>query len=1027
MYQYAIEEVYWRHRIWPRSGGENPGPRPSLDALVSQRQIEQKVEEYLGKAQLVADRRGWPITPSELQTEMERMANDTRRPEVLGELFEALGNDPLVIAECLAKPILAERLVSSLDAYGGAEALAGSSALTSEIYKQPEISSLECFTDSWTSTTIVNAPTARRGHNAVWTGSEMIVWGGLSQDFAEINTGGRYDPATDSWTATSIANAPNARWLHSTVWTGSEMIVWGGSGNNIYLNSGGRYNPITDTWTATSMVNVPIARDYHTGVWTGSEMIIWGGSECGGCILNTGGRYNPTNDNWRPTSTVNAPTARFVNTALWTGSEMIVWGGSDLMNYLHTGGRYNPNIDSWTPTGLTNVPLGRIGHTAVWTGVEMIVWGGEDELFKPTNTGGRYDPSTGSWILTTIVNAPSPRAGQTGVWTGNEMIVWGGNDTSGDFNTGGRYNAGTDSWTSTTTANAPLARNSHTAVWTGREMIVWGGSATSGLVLNTGGIYCAQSGPTSTPTPTPTPTATATPTPTSTSTPTPTATAGGSPSVTPTPGGSPAQALNVSTRLRVLTDANVGIGGFIITGTEPKQVLLRGIGPSLAMFGVPNPLADPLLELHGTSGLIMSNDNWMDTQGAQIMATGLAPTNPLESAILATLNPGQYTGILKGKNNGVGVGLVEAYDLGQAAASKLANISTRAFVSTGGDIMIAGFILGGDTGQDNVIIRGIGPSLTQFGVPNALADPRLELRNQSGTLIRANDNWMDDPAQKALIIAAGLAPTNPLESAIAQTLGPGQYTALLSGVNNGTGVGLVEAYDLGNGVPAPSATPHTPTPTPSGTPATPTPTPSASPSPSAGPCVENFDGVTAPSLPPGWVASNPDPGNGIMWVTTTVTPDSPPNDAFIADQGSISDKVLDRTGVMVTSTSPMMSFRNNFNTEESGGVFCDGYVLEVSTPSISGGDFLDITDSHVGGSFVSGGYTGTIPPFCGTPLAGRMAWGGNSGGYINTVINMGPNLAGQTVTLRFRMVTGSSVPAPGVHIDNISITGASCP
>src|SRR5205814_10954 len=156
--------------------------------------------------------------------------------------------------------------------------------------------------------------------------------------------------------------------------------------------------------------------------------------------------------------------------------------------------------------------------------------------------------------------------------------------------------------------------------------------------------------------------------------------------------------------------------------------------------------------------------------------------------------------------------------------SKLANISTRGFVSTEGDIMIAGFILGGNTGADNVIVRGIGPSLIAPEVPNPLADPKLELRNSSGALIRSNDNWMDDPMQKALIMAAGLGPTNNFESAIYETLGPGQYTALLSGVNNGTGVGLVEAYDLGNGVPPPSATPGPPTPTPSGTPATPTPT-----------------------------------------------------------------------------------------------------------------------------------------------------------------------------------------------------------
>ena len=436
----------------------------------------------------------------------------------------------------------------------------------------------------------------------------------------------------------------------------------------------------------------------------------------------------------------------------------------------------------------------------------------------------------------------------------------------------------------------------------------------------------------------------------------------------------------------------------------------------------------PVMELHGPTGFnTIINDNWMDAPNrAEIQATGLAPTNDLESAILVTLDPGQYTAIVKGKNNGVGVGLVEAYDLGQAAASKLANISTRAFVSTGGDIMIAGFILGGNTGSDNVIVRGIGPSLTQFGVPDALADPTLELRNQSGTLIRANDNWMDDPAQKALIMAAGLGPTNPLESAIAETLAPGNYTALLAGKNNGTGVGLAEVYDLGGEGPASSATPGTPTPTATAT-ATSTPG-GASPSPTpVGPCVENWDSVTAPALPTGWTASNPDPGDGVLWVTTTVTPETPPNDAFVGDQNGISDKVLDRAGVTITSTSPMMSFRNNFNTEMSGGTFWDGYVLEVSAPGISGGDFLDITDSHVGGSFVSGGYTGIIDGTAENPLAGRMAWSGNSGGYIDTIINMGPNLAGQTVTLRFRMGSDEAVAAPGAHIDNISITGASCP
>ena len=250
----------------------------------------------------------------------------------------------------------------------------------------------------------------------------------------------------------------------------------------------------------------------------------------------------------------------------------------------------------------------------------------------------------------------------------------------------------------------------------------------------------------------------------------------------------------------VQTGDNVGIGGFIITGSAPKHVLLRAIGPSLAQFGVPNVLADPVLELHGPGAFAtVTNDNWRDdpVQEALILAAGIPPADNLESAIDATLNPGAYTAVVRGKNDTSGVALVEVYDLSQAVLAKLANISTRAFVSTGGNIVIAGFILGGQNGNDRIVVRGIGPSLTAFGVPNALANPTLELRNSDGTLLVSNNDWQDNPAQAAELIAAGLAPTNNLESGIATTLPPGLYTALLAGLNNGTGVGLVEVYDRG--------------------------------------------------------------------------------------------------------------------------------------------------------------------------------------------------------------------------------------
>jgi len=244
----------------------------------------------------------------------------------------------------------------------------------------------------------------------------------------------------------------------------------------------------------------------------------------------------------------------------------------------------------------------------------------------------------------------------------------------------------------------------------------------------------------------------------------------------------------------------VGIGGFIITGTGPKHVILRAIGPSLTASGVPDALADPVLELHGPSPFVtITDDNWRDdpAQEALIIASGIAPTNDLESAIDATLVPGIYTAIIRGNNNTLGVGLIEVYDLSQAAPAKLGNISTRAFVSTGDNIVIGGFLLGGGSGNDRIVVRGIGPSLTAQGVPNALADPVLELRDGNGAILASNNDWHDNPLQASELIAAGLAPTNDLECGIATTLPPGPYTALLAGLNEGVGVGLVEVYDRG--------------------------------------------------------------------------------------------------------------------------------------------------------------------------------------------------------------------------------------
>jgi hypothetical protein len=226
-------------------------------------------------------------------------------------------------------------------------------------------------------------------------------------------------------------------------------------------------------------------------------------------------------------------------------------------------------------------------------------------------------------------------------------------------------------------------------------------------------------------------------------------------------------------------------------------VVLRGIGPSLAKAGLSNVLDDPVLELHGSNGaLILQNDDWRATQETEIQNSGLQPSDNREAAIIASLPPGAYTGILSGKNQTTGVGLVEFYDTNQAANSQLRNLSTRGLVQTGNNVMIGGFILGGPTGSTRVAIRGIGPSLTQSGLNNVLANPTLELHDSNGAILVTNDNWGDDQASAAALTANGLALQNTLESGIFTTLAPGLYTAILAGNNGGTGIGLVEVYNL---------------------------------------------------------------------------------------------------------------------------------------------------------------------------------------------------------------------------------------
>jgi N-acetylneuraminic acid mutarotase len=282
----------------------------------------------------------------------------------------------------------------------------------------------------------------------------MIVWGGfggVGGNDTLHNDGARYIPSSDTWKPVSEWKAPSARVDFSAVWTGREMLVWGGFTDthsryqgyhaNAHLNTGGRYNPSADSWKTITTEGAPSKRCANTAVWTGKEMIVWGGANATRA-LNDGARYNPARDSWKPVSADGAPSPRLAHVAVWTGKEMIVWGGTTRETdtegvYFENGARYNPETDTWRPLSTIGAPKGRVVGTAVWTGKEMIVWGGANDAqaregeagFDPNRyigTGARYNPATDTWTEMTLTGAPSPRVAPSGVWTGEGLLFFGG-------------------------------------------------------------------------------------------------------------------------------------------------------------------------------------------------------------------------------------------------------------------------------------------------------------------------------------------------------------------------------------------------------------------------------------------------------------------------------------------------------------------------------------------------------------------------------------------------------------------------
>jgi len=332
------------------------------------------------------------------------------------------------------------------------------------------------------------------------------------------------------------------------------------------------------------------------------------------------------------------------------------------------------------------------------------------------------------------------------------------------------------------------------------------GSATATIVVTGTGPSPSPS-PGTSPSPSPSPGTSPSPSPSPGTSPSPSPSPGTSPSPSPSPGTSPspspspspaAQPVNISTRVRVEAGEGVMIGGFIITGNEPKRVIIRGMGPSMSSVGVLGVINDPILRLFNPAGSpIAVNNNWQDTQQVEIEGTGLAPQDLRESAIIATLPPAAYTATVADANGNNGVGLVEIYDLNSAANARLGNISTRGSVQTAENVMIGGFALGGSSiNPAKIVVRALGPSLQTAGIANPLSNPILQLFNSNGQAVISNDNWQDVPSQAAELQTLGLAPTNPVEAALVATLSPGLYTAVVAGHSGGTGIGLIEVYGV---------------------------------------------------------------------------------------------------------------------------------------------------------------------------------------------------------------------------------------
>jgi len=395
-YQRAIEDVYWRHRIWPK---ERPDPKPSLDAVMSQPQLEKKVTDYLRNSQALEDYWQRPLTAEQLQAEMSRMAQHTKQPDVLRELFEALGNDPFVIAECLARPALAERLLTSW--YAHDQRIHGElrQRAAAELQTHNTVEQMKQLSGRYSEIQLVRSDGAGGQANC---GPEHAMklnsreWDESVQRLATMFGGANSGTARTSSRAVAarVSPAKGAPMTHINTGVVSPMqededryyataIINKGKDRLKFATVEWRKEPL-ESWRARTTNQVATAMTAPNANYALPAI----SAGAGGC----------TDDTW--TATPGPADGRVLHTAVWTGSEMIIWAGRYIDTPLNTGGRYSPSTDSWTATSAASAPTARLNHTAVWTGSEMIVWGGDDGIFFRFDTGGRYNPGTDSWTTT---------------------------------------------------------------------------------------------------------------------------------------------------------------------------------------------------------------------------------------------------------------------------------------------------------------------------------------------------------------------------------------------------------------------------------------------------------------------------------------------------------------------------------------------------------------------------------------------------------------------------------------------------